>query len=119
MVNGHTNGAGYRREPELTVTREAAAWLKSRLSPDRARTVVLRLEFHVRDGQPVHALIPADRTRPSDHVYHLQGITFVIDPKTFELVRGSEIDVDPHDPDAGISVSNPNIQVQDEGEEEL
>ena len=94
------------------VSKAAADWLKSRLSPDRARTIVLRLEFHVRDGLPVHALIPADRTRPSDHVFHLQGLTFVIDPKTFELVRGSEIDFDPDSPEDGIQVTNPNIEVQ-------
>ncbi len=100
--------------PDLTLSKAAADWLKSRLSPERARTIVLRLEFHVRDGRPVHALIPADRTRPSDHVYHLQGLTFVIDPKTFDLVRGSEIDFDPDEPEAGIQVNNPNIQFREE-----
>ena len=100
--------------PDLTLSKDAASWLKARLSPERARTIVLRLEFHVRDGRPVHALIPGDRTRPSDHVFHLQGITFVVDPKTFELVRGSEIDID----EDGISVSNPNILLQDEGDAE-
>jgi Fe-S cluster assembly iron-binding protein IscA len=102
-----------RHRPDLSVSKPAADWLKSRLSPDRARTIVLRLEFHVRDGQPVHGLVPADRTRPSDHVFHLQGLTFVIDPKTFELVRGCEIDIDPEDPDAGILVTNPNIDFRD------
>ncbi len=107
-----TSGA-HNARLDLTVSRAAAAWLKSRLSPDRARTIVLRLEFHVRDGLPVHALIPGDRTRPSDHVFHLHGLTFVIDPKTLELVRGSKIDFDPEDPDAGIQVTNPNIKIGD------
>lgn len=113
MENESSNGAS-RPRPELSLSREAADWLKSRLSPGRARTIVLRLEFHVRDGQPVHALLPGDRTRPSDHVLHLHGLTFVIDPKTFELVRGAEIDIDPEDPESGIQVVNPNIQFRDE-----
>ncbi|HXH22320.1 MAG TPA: hypothetical protein VNN10_09835 [Dehalococcoidia bacterium] len=109
-MNGSSASSNGGRRPDLSLSRAAADWLKARLSPERARTIVLRLEFHVRDGQPVHALIPGDRTRPSDHVFHLQGITFVIDPKTFELVRGSEIDVE----EDGISVLNPNIQVRDD-----
>ncbi len=112
MAGESSNGTS-RPQPELTLSREAADWLKSRLSPDRARTIVLRLEFHVRDGQPVHALVPGDRTRPSDHVFHLQGLTFVVDPKTFELVQGAEIDLDPDNPDAGIQVVNPNIKFKD------
>ncbi len=111
---GESTDGSHGDGPELTLSKAAADWLKSRLSPDRARTIVLRLEFHVRDGQPVHALIPADRTRPSDHVYHLQGLTFVIDPKTFDLVRGSEIDFDPDEPEAGVQVINPNIQFREE-----
>jgi Fe-S cluster assembly iron-binding protein IscA len=109
MSEESPNG-NHRPGPDLTVTKAAADWLKGRLSPDRARTIVLRLEFHVRDGKPVHALIPAGRTRPSDHVYHLQGLTFVIDPKTLDLVKGSEIDFDPDNPDEGIQVVNPNIE---------
>jgi Fe-S cluster assembly iron-binding protein IscA len=112
-----TSSSNHENRPDLSLSREAADWLKSKLSPERARTVVLRLELHVRDGQPVHTLIPADRTRPSDYVYHLQGLTFVIDPKTYELVRGSEIDFDPDDPDTGIVVTNPNIELRDEGGE--
>jgi Fe-S cluster assembly iron-binding protein IscA len=114
-MNGNSPSANGRNRPDLTLSREAADWLKARLSPERARTIVLRLEFHVRDGRPVHALIPGDRTRPSDHVFHLQGITFVIDPKTLELVRGSEIDLD----EDGISVSNPNIEIRDDDEGDL
>jgi Fe-S cluster assembly iron-binding protein IscA len=107
-----TEGNGTHR-PDLAVSKAAADWLRSKLSPDRARTIVLRVEFHVRDGQPVHALVPAGRTRPSDHVFHLQGLTFVIDPKTFELVRGCEIDIDPDSPENGILVTNPNIDFRD------
>ena len=113
-MNGHRPDTNRTPGPDLSLSKDAASWLKARLSPERARTIVLRLEFHVRDGRPVHALIPGDRTRPSDHVFHLQGITFVVDPKTFELVRGSEIDID----EDGISVSNPNILLQDEGDAE-
>ncbi len=116
LHNGGVTDSGsghYGAQPDLSLSKAAADWLKSHLSPERARTVVLRLEFHVRDGQPVHALIPADRTRPSDHVLHLHGLTFVIDPKTLELVRGSKIDFDPEDPDAGIQVTNPNIKIGD------
>jgi Fe-S cluster assembly iron-binding protein IscA len=109
------HGDGRRgRNADLAVSKAAADWLKARLSPDRARTIVLRLEFHMRDGRPVYALIPADRTRPSDLAFHLQGLTFVIDPKTFGLVKGSEIDLDPDDPDAGIQVVNPNIHIREE-----
>lgn len=46
---------------------------------------------------------------------HLHGLTFVIDPKTFELVRGAAIDLD----EDGISVTNPNITIQDADQDSL
>jgi len=108
-----TNAPEGNARPALEVSREAAEWLKRRLSPDRARTLVLRLEFHVKDGLPVHVLVPAGRTRPSDHVFHLHGLTFVIDPRTLELVNGSRIELDPEDAEAGVQVINPNIEVRE------
>jgi len=113
MTEGPLPATKHESTPALSISKEAAAWLKTRLSPDRARTVVLRLEFHVKDGLPLHALTLAGRTRPSDHVFHLHGLTFVVDPRTFELVKGSHIELDPDDPEAGVQVINPNIEVRE------
>ena len=108
-----TNGDDGRSVPVLTVSEDAARRLRADLAKGNIPGALLRLVFHIKDEQPVHGLIPETEANPGDIVVAEHGITFLIDPQTLPLVRGSQIYCTDDDP-AEIEVANPNIRIRDE-----
>lgn len=109
-----TGSDGQQPIPALTVSEEAARRIRAELATRNVPNALLRLVFHIKDEQPRHGLIPEPEAKPRDIVVSQHGVTFLIDPETVPLVRGSHIYCDPTDPTSDIEVANPNIRIRDE-----
>ena len=100
--------------PVLTVSEEAARRIRTNLVKRNPPTSLLRLVFHIKNEQPLHGLIPELEAKTGDIAVTEHGLTFLIDPDTLPLVRGSHIDCDAADPTSEIEVTNPNIRIRGE-----
>ncbi|HWO93267.1 MAG TPA: hypothetical protein VNL92_00715 [Dehalococcoidia bacterium] len=105
------NGEG---PPVVTVSEEAARRIRESLG-QHPESIVLRIAFHIRDEQPVHAIMPEPGPKQNDLVFVQHGLKFVVDLGTLPLIRGSHIYWDPEL--QGIEVDNPNIEVAEEDED--
>ncbi|MSQ61507.1 MAG: hypothetical protein EXR43_02870 [Dehalococcoidia bacterium] len=106
---------GGRPPPALSVSEEAAQRIRGDLTKRNLSNAVLRVVFHIKDQQPRHGLIPEPKAKLDDIVIRQHGVTFVIDPQTLPLIRGSYIYCDATDPASEIEVENPNIRIRDDG----
>jgi Fe-S cluster assembly iron-binding protein IscA len=101
-----------RDEPVISVSREAAEWLKQRYGAEHLRGAYIRVVFHVRDGLPAHGLVPERQKRVSDRVVEESGVSFIVGVDSVELVAGSRIELDEEADE--VVILNPNIDVRDE-----
>jgi iron-sulfur cluster assembly protein len=99
-------------EPGIVVTPRAVAAMREQLR--RRGTPAAAIRFGIRGGGCTgyaYLFEFADEgPRASDHVFELDGLTLLVDPKSMMLLRGTEIDFETGIRGHGFRFSNPNVK---------
>lgn len=100
-----TNGT----EERMTVTEAAAAKAAQLLASQQTEEAAVRV--FIKSGGCSgysYGMSIDDRRLDGDRVFEDRGVKVVVDPRSWELLRGSEIDYVENMMGGGFSVNNPN-----------
>ena len=106
-----TETAPTESAPDIQLTPKAVEMAKKALA--RRGTPDAGLRLGVRGGGcsgVSYAIEFADKIRPKDHVYEMDGLKVVIDPKSLVYLRGSVLDYEIKLMEHGFKFRNPNLK---------
>lgn len=94
-------------EHRITLTALAAEKFREHVAAEPTQPA---LRLGVRGGgcSGYQYVLALDHVKPDDHVFEDRGVTIIVDPESFPLVKGSRIDYEDSLMESGFRVDNPN-----------
>lgn len=115
-LNDLARGKKNQAEPEgLFITPRAAFKVKEFAKAEEKDDWMLRITAHPNEdgGEPAYGMDFVEKADKDDHTFDFEHVSLVLDPKSFELLKGSDIDFLQTKFGDGFKISNPNFNKKD------
>lgn len=94
----------------ITITKNAAEHVNKHLS-GRGKGIGLRLGVKTTGCSGLAYVIEfADKVEQDDKVFEDQGITLIVNPKSYVYLKGTELDFGKEGVNEGFKFNNPNVK---------